>query len=275
MAYVYRHMRSDTRMPFYIGIGSDSKGKFTRANSINNRNRHWYFLVSKHGFYVEIVLDDITREQALEKEIELILLYGRNTTTNGLLVNLTDGGECGGSNLVGYKHTEIAKSNMSKAQQGKFFSKEHRAKIAATVLKSFADGTRKPSVLTEDGRRRISKAKKGSKHSEASIMKMRESAKNKPPVSDETKAKLKAKKPVKHTDETKKRIGMKNKQRIDSELRYRIVVTNEHGQILGRFRSYEETAKSLKISAVSIKKVINGDRESISGYKYKREDFLS
>lgn len=33
MAYVYRHIRLDKNQPFYIGIGSDTDGRYHRANS--------------------------------------------------------------------------------------------------------------------------------------------------------------------------------------------------------------------------------------------------
>jgi hypothetical protein len=92
MAYVYRHIRKDKDQVFYIGIGTDDKGKHTRAFS-KNRNRYWKRIVDKTDYEVEILFDDITKEDAINKEIEFISTYGRHDLGLGTLCNLTDGGE--------------------------------------------------------------------------------------------------------------------------------------------------------------------------------------
>ena len=90
MAYLYRHIRLDKNEPFYIGIGSDEKYK--RAYSKNDRNQYWHHIANK-GYEVEIMLDNLTWEEACKKEKEFIKLYGRNDLNEGSLVNMTDGGE--------------------------------------------------------------------------------------------------------------------------------------------------------------------------------------
>jgi hypothetical protein len=92
MAYIYRHTRKDKDQVFYIGIGTDDKGKHTRAFS-KNRNRYWKRIVDKTDYEVEIIFDDITKEEAINKEIEFISIYGRHDLGFGSLCNLTDGGE--------------------------------------------------------------------------------------------------------------------------------------------------------------------------------------
>lgn len=92
MAYVYRHIRKDTNQVFYIGIGTDNKGKHTRAKS-KARNRYWKRIVEKSDYEIEILFDDITKEEAISKEIEFISIYGRRDLNKGTLANLTDGGE--------------------------------------------------------------------------------------------------------------------------------------------------------------------------------------
>ena len=93
MAYVYRHIRLDTNEPFYIGIGSDDIGKFTRAYNKKGRSYSWKDIYYKFPNKVEIMLDDLTWEDAIKSEIEFIKLYGRKDLGLGTLVNLTDGGE--------------------------------------------------------------------------------------------------------------------------------------------------------------------------------------
>lgn len=95
MAYVYRHIRLDKNEPFYIGVGQDSPseiGKYKRAYD-KNRNSFWGRIVNRTKYEVEILIDDISYEKALEKEIEFIALYGRKNKGKGTLCNLTDGGE--------------------------------------------------------------------------------------------------------------------------------------------------------------------------------------
>lgn len=73
---------------FYIGIGDNEK----RAYSQRSRNRHWKN-IAKKGYEVEVLFEDLTWEQACEKEKEFIALYGRKDLGAGTLVNLTDGGD--------------------------------------------------------------------------------------------------------------------------------------------------------------------------------------
>lgn len=91
MAYLYRHIRLDTKTPFYIGIGSDEN--YTRAYDKRSRNKHWTNIVKKANYEVEIVLDDLSWEEACEKEKEFINLYGRKDLNEGCLCNMTNGGE--------------------------------------------------------------------------------------------------------------------------------------------------------------------------------------
>lgn len=89
MAVVYRHIRLDKNEPFYIGIGVDKH----RAIRKSYRNKIWNDIVSKTDYRVEILFDDLTKEEAVEKEFELIKMYGRINNSTGSLANLTDGGD--------------------------------------------------------------------------------------------------------------------------------------------------------------------------------------
>jgi hypothetical protein len=140
MAYVYRHVRLDNNEVFYIGIGSDSKGKYTRANAKNNRNIHWTRVVSLTDIRVDIISDGwVTWKEACEMEKFWIGYYGRRDLGTGSLVNLTEGGDDApillgerngmygkGYKLVGEKngmynktHTEEARKAMSDSRAGK------------------------------------------------------------------------------------------------------------------------------------------------------------
>lgn len=93
MAYVYKHIRLDTNKPFYVGISKHDDKKYKRAYNKNKRNPIWKKIVSKTNYKVEIIEDNIDIKTAKEKEIELILFYGRLDIGTGSLCNLTDGGD--------------------------------------------------------------------------------------------------------------------------------------------------------------------------------------
>lgn len=133
---VYRHVRLDTNEVFYVGIGKESRAyeKGTR------RNKWWNKIVSKTDYRVDILFNDLTWEEACEKEKEFISLYGRRDLSQGSLVNHTDGGD--GS--VGYITSEETKKKLSDAHLGKKLSKSHKLKISiGNKGKSLSESTKK------------------------------------------------------------------------------------------------------------------------------------
>jgi hypothetical protein len=150
MAYIYRHIRLDQNQPFYIGIGSDTLYK--RAHSSKDRNNHWKN-ISKKGYRVEIVLDNLTWKEALEKEREFISLYGRSDLKKGSLCNLTDGGE----GFVGLIFSPEHKEKISK-NNAKFWLGKKRPELSALTIKM-----NKERVVTKETKEKMSLAKKGEK----------------------------------------------------------------------------------------------------------------
>jgi len=106
MPLIYRHIRLDINQPFYIGIGKTKK----RAYSIYGRNPMWKAITSKTNYEVEILIDELTWEQACEKEKEFIALYGRKDLGTGILVNMTDGGD-GNQNYSEEVRKKISEKN--------------------------------------------------------------------------------------------------------------------------------------------------------------------
>lgn len=133
MAYLYRHIRLDTNEPFYIGIGKyeiHSKGNYRRAYQKDKRNILWRNIVNKTEYEVEILLENLSWDQACEKEIEFINLYGRRNLGKGPLVNLTDGGD---------------------GRQGKGFKilESDKRKIASGVKKVWDERRKDPNKMLE------------------------------------------------------------------------------------------------------------------------------
>jgi hypothetical protein len=165
MALLYRHIRLDTNQPFYVGIGKTEK----RAYSIG-RNAMWKNIISKTEYRVDIVLTDLTWEEACQKEREFIELYGRRDKGTGPLVNMTGGGDGG---------------------YGMIQSDEAREKIRQFQLSLNKKG--KPGrVWTEESRKKLSTTLTGFKHSDEAKEKMR-----KPRLNTENYKKPKAKVPCK------------------------------------------------------------------------------
>jgi len=93
MYYAYEHYKKGTDQIFYVGIGKIEEGKYQRAYSLAKRNTHWHATAKKYGFDSKIVFESESREEVCNKEIELILKYGRKDLGTGPLVNKTTGGE--------------------------------------------------------------------------------------------------------------------------------------------------------------------------------------
>lgn len=116
---LYRHIRQDKNEPFYIGIGESED----RAYEIKGRTRAWKN-IAKKGYDIEVLFNNLSWEEACEKEIEFIALYGRRDKKAGTLVNMTDGGE----GTVGYRHTVKTKEKCRLAAKNQFHTPESRLK---------------------------------------------------------------------------------------------------------------------------------------------------
>jgi hypothetical protein len=127
--YVYIHRRATTGEIFYIGKGTDGRAR------LEGRNRHWINIVKKHGYSVEFVQIGLQEWYAFELEIELIALYGRRDLGLGPLVNMTDGGE----GICGYEHTQESREKIALTSKGRRLTNEARKKIS----KALADPIKK------------------------------------------------------------------------------------------------------------------------------------
>jgi hypothetical protein len=246
MAYLYRHIRLDKNEPFYIGIGEDKpkyEGQYKRANNKRDRNIHWKNITNLTPYKVEIMLDDLTWDEACQKEIEFIKLYGRVNLNKGPLCNMTDGGE-GSNNRF---HSEETKQRISKGNKDKP-KPEGFGKTMKERLKN------QPSFF------------KGKKHSEETKLKMSKIAKNKK-LSEETKQKIgklhkgkitsevtklkmsKSHVGIPRSEETRLKISLSSKGRVPKKaiesMSFKIL--NYETNVI--YKSFNECCRVLKISA--------------------------
>ena len=155
MAYLYRHIRLDRNEPFYIGIGSDNN--YNRAFSKFRNNRIWNSIINKTDYEVEIILYNLTWDEACNKEKEFIKLYGRKDIKTGILSNLTDGGE----GTCGHILNEESRKIISLKLKGKKLKIETCNKMSNSRMGNIPPN--KGIKMSEEQKQKISLANKGVK----------------------------------------------------------------------------------------------------------------
>lgn len=261
MAYLYRHMRLDKNEVFYIGIGSDEEGEYKRAFSKHNRSFHWKNITIKTDYQVEIILDDLTWEEACLKEIEFIKLYGRKDLNEGTLINLTDGGD----GALGLIFSETHKKKIGESNKGKhsdyIFTEEHKKKLSDSL---------KGHKTSQETREKISRSNSGKIRSEEAKKKM-------------SNASLGNKKRLgkKHSEETKKKMSEKALQRDPKSIQ-RMAETKKGSKnprakkvdqysLDGKFiKTWSYITEAMeKLNIFHIEQVCLGKRKTAGGYIWK------
>lgn len=126
---VYEHYYNDEEKPFYIGQGSIGRA-FTFAS--NNRNDNYTkYAKDINLIKVNIIAIDITSEEGVEKEKELIAKY-KFIKDGGSLVNIEIGGR-GGSRGKG-KDNILSKPVIQYTKSYQFVKRWDSATVAAETL---------------------------------------------------------------------------------------------------------------------------------------------
>lgn len=162
----------------YIGVTKSKPERRWAKGEGYKTSRHFYFAIQKYGwdgFEHEILCEGLSKEQACEKEKELIREY--QTTKAEYGYNLSTGGESGAAGikqteeviqrrmnkLRGRKTSEETKRKQSEAAKGRTFSAETRKKMSEAA---------KGRVISAEQRAKISQGNKGKKRSEESKKKI-------------------------------------------------------------------------------------------------------
>lgn len=142
---VYKHTCPNGKV--YIGITSlKPSRRWKNGEGYRHKQTFFYRAIQKYGWgniKHEILFTGLPKEEAEQKEIELIAMYKSNCPEYGY--NATNGGLCAGTITeaqkeklrqanLGKKHTEETRQKISKANKGKHhkLSDETYKKIAAT-----------------------------------------------------------------------------------------------------------------------------------------------
>lgn len=225
----------------YIGITSWKPEKRWQNGRGYYKQSRFYNAIQKYGFdnFVhEILFEGLTKEEAEQKEIELIAEYQSNNREFGY--NIANGGNCTGT------VSEETKKKISKANMGNQYGKGR--------------------VLSEEHKRRISEAMKGNQHTKG--LKMPEHVKRillESRQNEEVKRKIAiANTGKKHSEDTKKNLSDSHKG-----LGAKKVVCIETGII---YDSIKEASKQLNLKGHHIGTCCSGDRETCGGYHWCYEE---
>ena len=164
---LYRHIRLDKNEPFYIGISNNVR----RPYNSTLRNNIWKSIASKTEYRVDILFDDLTWEEACDKEKEFIKLYGRINTQTGILSNMTNGGDgsLGNKFMLGKKLSKETKDKISYGNKGKKLSEETKNRIGKSntgktrseSVRSNLSNKHKGKKLSDEVKEKISDGNKG------------------------------------------------------------------------------------------------------------------
>lgn len=121
MYTVYKHTCPNNKV--YIGITCHTVSERWRSGR-GYRTQFFYRAIKKYGWHNikhEILFENLTKEEAEAKEIELISVYRSNDKKYGY--NIENGGQAIGT------HSEATKRKISLKHKGRIFSEEAKAKM--------------------------------------------------------------------------------------------------------------------------------------------------
>lgn len=156
-SYIYKHIRLDTNQVFYIGVGTGKN--YARAKEKFNRNKYWKNIINKTDYEVQIIIDNLSQENAYELEELIVSIYGLKRK-GGILCNMTEGGRGGQKGYSQSKESQIKRSNSLK---GTVFTKERKENISNSL---------KNKIKSEEHCKNISKSLINRKLSESHIKNM-------------------------------------------------------------------------------------------------------
>ena len=156
---MYRHVCPNGKI--YVGITSMIPTyRWANGNGYSD-NKHFYNAILKYGWdniKHEILYSGLTKEEACQKEIELIAEYKSNNPDFGY--NKSLGGDVPSEEMkqqlrelnLGKHHSEETRKKMSESRKGKPHSKEHSQKISNAL---------QGRHLSETAKLHLSESKKG------------------------------------------------------------------------------------------------------------------
>lgn len=243
--YIYKHTFPNNKV--YIGITSKKPeyrwGKEGKEYWYSNRKM--FYAIKKYGWnniIHDILFNNLTKEEAHKKEIELIELY--NSTDSKMGYNLSTGGH----GFNGLKHTNETKTKISVAIKEHFSSDEARQRLR---------DSHKGKVHTEEEKTKIRDAQIQRMKSIEAREKIGLSLKNKI-VSETTKQKMSA---------SAKLRGI-SKQTLEGNIKA-VNQFDLSGKFIKHWKQMRQASNELNISIGNISSVCSGKRKTAGGFMWK------
>ena len=280
--YVYTHSLPNGTV-FYVGLGHGQ-----RAYSRFSRNKFWYAIVNKYckpnKFIVNIVANNLTRDEACELEKTLIWYYGRRELGLGTLVNLTDGGdvpEVGPTTRQ--KLSEVSKRNWSNPEYRKKCTESAKRKWQNPEIKEKYSIIQKKRFANPEQRRKASEANKNNPKVRQAAAKGAEAVRGKPawnqgiPASEEIKQKQSkaAKLRYQNPKEKEKVIAALEKARMvkfskpyefkERPNRNKPFICHQNGKT---YKNLQEAALDLNLQKSKICLVLKGKRTQTGSFTF-------
>lgn len=232
-------------IPIYIG-----KGKGNRLNHHLSKKCHNRILkrkiqeIKNSGFEVIIqkFQENLTHEDALLIEIELIAKFGKIYNNTGTLCNFTDGGD-GSAGFIKGPMPEYVKLKLSKSLTGRKLTEEHKEKLRLKNLGKKMS----PEAIAKTRLAHI-----GSKRSQETCEKIR-----------------KSKIGFVFSEESKKKIS------DHSKMKKEIIQLTLNGDFIRFWDSISDAAKSLGIKPSNISRSLSHESYSSGGFRWKLKNNVS
>lgn len=261
---VYIHITPSNKI--YVGITKNIKNRFRSSGDGYRNCKLFYNAIKKYGWdniRHEVLFENLTKEQAEQKEIELIELYHSNNQIYGY--NILKGGNIStndsierrekiSKSLKEYNATHILEKEerakkVSFAKKGVPLTEEHKKKLKENH-KGFLGKT-----MSKEHKEKISKANSGRKFSKLHLQKISNAHKGKI-ISKETRAKISiALKGKKGNNKTPKKVA----QLYDNGELYRI------------YKNAKEASAMTNIALSTIYRYCNSaeDKKTHKGYMWQ------
>ena len=275
---VYMHTCPNNKV--YVGLTRQPIEKRWRKGKNYQNTPYFYNAIKKYGWdniKHEVLFENLTKEEAEEKEKELIALYDSSNRNFGY--NIEKGGKAGDrftpeiiekmrKAALGRTLYAETRAKISKAHKGRIFSEETKKKISqAKMGKTVSEETRrnlseinKGNKMSEESRKKLSNSKKGQKFSEETRKKMSEYAKHRSPEH--------LRKLIESNTGKKKSLEQKMKAWVP------IVQLDKDGNIIKHYGSATQAFEETGIDKRQINNCCKGRQKTAHGFVWKYDTDL-
>lgn len=243
----------------YIGITSRKPEiRWSNGKGYSDvKSNHFYRAIQKYGwenFKHEILFENLNKEEACKKEIELIAEYKSNNPKFGY--NLSLGGESGS---YGYKHTP----EQNKAKSERQLGKNHKPHSEEIKKKISLSKTGKPNPHSIEHIIKIANANRGKKRTFEQRQRIKNGRKDYT-VSEKTKQK------ISNTMKGKKPSNICI-QKSNEARRIKIYQYDKKLNFINSYNSMTEASKVINKSVCGISECCNNKRKYFGGYIWRKE----